>query len=115
MGLFTVSGEMGQVGQTLGAGEWKTTLPPLPMSLVHVAARSTVDDAGLTFQVTDAGAAGLSSAIDISLTATNGTWISKHFGGANDPVAFAAGDVVGVTLANAAADTRVQFTLTFLY
>lgn len=115
MGLYTISGEMGQVGQTLGTGEWKTTLPPIPMSLVHVACRSTVDDAGLTFQVTDDGSAMLTSAIDIATTATNATWLSKHFGGTNDPVAIDGGSVVGITLANAAADTRVQFTLTFLY
>lgn len=115
MGLFTISGEMGQVGQTLGTGEWKTTLPNLPMALVHAAARSTVDDAGLTLQVTDDGSAMLSSAMDLALTATNGTWISKHFGGTNDAVAIDGGSVVGITLANAAADTRVQFTLTFLY
>lgn len=115
MPLYTISGEVGQVGQTLSTGSWRTKLPPIPMTLVHVAATGTADDAGLALQVQDDGTDILGSAIDLALTATNGTWISKHFGGTNDPVEIAGSSVIEVDLASAAADTRVQFVLTLLY
>jgi len=114
MGYYTISGELGQVGQTLSTGAWRTKLPPIPMTLVHVAATGSTDDAGLTLQVQDDGADVLGTAIDIALTATNGTWISKHFGGTNDPIEIAGASVVEVDIAAASSDTRCQFVLTFL-
>lgn len=115
MGLYTISGEVGQVGQTLATGAWRCKLPALPMTLVHVSANSTADDAGLTLQVQDDGSDVLAAAIDLALTATNGEWNSKHFGGSNAPIQIAGGSIVEIDLANAAADTRVQFVLTLLY
>lgn len=114
MPLYTISAEVGQVGQTLGAGSWRCKLPPIPMTLVHVSCNTTVDDAGLTFVVQDDGT-DMFTAIDLALTATNGEWLSKHFGGTNAPIAVAGGSVIEVDAANAAADSRFQFVLTFLY
>lgn len=115
MGYYVISVEVGQDGQTLSTGAWRCKLPPIPMTLVHVSANSSVDDAGLTFQVQDDGTDVLAAAIDLAVTATNGTWISKHFGGTNDPIEVAGGSVIEVDAANAAANSRFQFTLTFLY
>ncbi len=115
MALYTISGEVGQVGQTLSTGAFRCKLPPLPMTLVHVSANSTVDDAGLTLQVQDDGSDILGSAMDLALTATNGEWNSKHFGGTNTPIQIAGSSILELDLANAAADTRVQFVLTLLY
>ena len=72
-----------------------------PHDAVYVAATGSTDDAGLTLQVQDDGADVLGAAIDIALTATNGTWISKHFGGTNDPIEIAGASVVEVGIAAA--------------
>lgn len=116
MCLYTIAAEIGQVGQTLSTGAFKFTLPNLPMTLVHVSAYSTADDAGLTLQVQDDGVDMLASALDISDTdAAPAEWKSKHFGGTKDPIAVAGGSIIEIDLANAAADSRAQFVLTFLY
>lgn len=115
MSYYVVSGEVGQVGQTLGAGSFKHTLPNIPMTLVHVSGYPTVDDAGLTMQVQDDGTDILAAALDIADTdAAPAEYKSKHLGGTNDPIAIAGGSVIELDFANAAVDTRVQFVLTFL-
>lgn len=115
MSFYTISAECGQVGQTLGAAFFKTTLPNLPMTLVHAVAWSTVDDAGLTLQIQDDGSNMLTTALDISDTdAAPAEWKSKHVGGTNTPVQIAGGSILTLDAANAAADTRIQFVLTFL-
>ncbi|MGB8644714.1 MAG: hypothetical protein WCF84_05720 [Anaerolineae bacterium] len=82
-------------------------------TLVYVSANSSVDDAGLTCTV-KGGSTALTSALDISATATTAEWKSTHVGGTAAPASVAAGTVVSLDFANAAADTRAWVTLWLL-
>lgn len=115
MPLYTVSAEIGQVGQTLSTGNFKFTLPNIPFTLVHFSGWSSVDDTGLTITMQDDGV-NCFTALDISDTdAAPAEFKTKHFGGTNDPVAVAGGSVMSIDLAAAAADSRAIFVATFLY
>ncbi len=110
--LVVISGELGQVGQTLGAAEPVCKMP-VGATLVYAWMKSSVDDAGLTGTV-KVGSAAKTTDLDLSATATAGVWKSKHFGGTADPTTVAADDAVIIVFANAAADTRVSYALWFL-
>ncbi|HEY4720385.1 MAG TPA: hypothetical protein VII92_00960, partial [Anaerolineae bacterium] len=63
--------------------------------------------------INDDGSAAI-AAIACATKATPGTWKSTHFGGAQAPVAVAAGSVISFDANSAAADTRIGIVMTCL-
>ena len=112
--LVYISGEIGQAGQTLGAGSLVLTLPPVPHTLVYACFNSSANDAGLTAMLQDDTVDALTAAIAFATAGTPGVWNSKHFGGTLDPVAIAGSSVIELDFAAAAADSRCQYLLVFL-
>lgn len=113
MGYLTVSGEVGQVGQTLGDSSLDIKLPPIPHTLVFADVRPNTDDAGLTVDLQDDGT-DIVTAVSCATAASGGQWTSKHLGGAQDAVTLAGGSVLSIDVNNAAADTRLWYLLVFL-
>lgn len=113
MGYMTISGEVGQVGQTLGDSSLDLKLAPIPHTLVYADVRPNTDDAGLTVDLQDDGT-DMVAAVSCATAASGGQWTSKHFGGTQDPVTLAGGSVVSLDVNNAAADTRLWYLLVFL-
>jgi hypothetical protein len=112
--LVFISGECGQVGQTLGAGSFALKLPPVPHRLVYASFNSSVNDAGLTVMLQDDTVDALTAAVAFATAGTPGEWISTHFGGAETPVNIAGGSLIEFDFGGAAADTRCQYLLVFL-
>jgi len=110
--LFTISFVEGEVGVTLGALFRYFTLD-FPFTIVGVTCSPSADDAGLTIDINDDGSAAIDGIV-CATKATPGTWKSTHLGGAQTPVAVAAGSVISFDANSAAADTRVGIVMTCL-
>jgi hypothetical protein len=111
--LVTISGEVGQVGQTLGDGSFLVKLPPIGHKLVYASFNASVNDAGLTADIQD-DTVDIVTAVSFATAGTPGEWKTIHFGGTNTAVQIAGGSILELDFNNAAADTRAQFVLTFL-
>ena len=92
-------------GGALGALDYYLNVP-FDCYIVYVSAGADTDDAGLTFDINDDGAAGI-AAIDCADKEDPGEWISTHFGGTNDPVYVAAGSELSFDANNAANATTI--------
>ncbi len=71
---------------------------PRQMTIVGIslcAEAFTGSPTGFSIDVVDDGSHVI-SAVAANTAGTPGTWLSKHYGGSNDPVAIAASSVVGV-------------------
>lgn len=112
--LVFISGEIGQVGQTLTTGSLLLKLAPVPHTLVYAQFNASANDAGLTAQIQDDGTDILSSTVAFATAGTPGVWNSTHFGGSNTPIEIAASSVLELDFGSAAADTRCQYLLVFL-
>ena len=92
-------------GGALGALDYYLNVP-FDCYIVYVSAGADTDDAGLTLDINDDGAAGI-AAIDCADKEDPGEWISTHFGGTNDPVYVAAGSELSFDANNAANATTI--------
>jgi hypothetical protein len=112
--LVTISGVVGQVGQTLTDGSVLVKLPPIGHKLVYASVNASVNDAGLTMDIQDDTADTAAVAIAFATAGTAGEWKSTHFGGTVDPILFAGGSVLELDFNSAAANTEAMFVLMFL-
>lgn len=110
--MIFVSGEVGQVGQTLSTGEFVFRLP-FGATFVYASYDPSAADTGLTVQLMH-GTTGQHTAADVAA----GTIVevkTAHVGGSvATPAQGAAGTSWSLDFANAAADTRCTFVLGFL-
>lgn len=111
--LVTLSGELGEVGVTLGDGSLLVKLPPVGHKLVYASFTTDVDDADVTVDIQDDGT-DIVTAVAVVAAATPGVWNSKNFGGVEDPVLLAGSSVLEIDVNNADANTRLRYLLYFL-
>jgi hypothetical protein len=83
---------------------------PCDITIVYVCCASDTDDADLSIDINDDGAAGI-AAISCPVKADPGEWISTHFGGSETPVYVAAGSELSFDANDAAAATTVHITV----
>lgn len=103
--LVVLSFSDGEVGVTLG-NLFHYFYAPFDFEIVYVTVAPSADNATLTLDINDDGAAGI-AAIDCAVAAVPGTWKSKHVGGTNDPVHVAAGSLMSLDANNANVDVRL--------
>lgn len=103
--MVVINLEQGEVGVTLGDAYRYFTTPPVSLTIVYVCVSSSVDDTGLTIDINGGGSA-LVAAVSAADKDVPGTWISKHFGGSEDPVVVPGSTVISLD-ANAAAANSV--------
>lgn len=103
--LICLTFEDGEVGVTLGA-TYRYISIPFGITIVAVSVSPSADDAALTLDINDDGAAAIAG-ISCAVKATPGEWNSTHVRGSNAPVHVAAGSVLSLDANNAAADTRL--------
>jgi hypothetical protein len=96
----------GEVGITLG-DNYRYFTVPVDLTVVYIAASPNADDAGLTIDLNDDGAAAV-AAVACPTAAVPGRWRSTHVGGTNAPVRIAAGSVCSLDANAAAVDTRIH-------
>lgn len=110
--LFTISFVEGEVGVTLSTNFRYFTLD-FPFTIVGVTVSPSADDADATIDINDDGT-GVITAVDASDADVPGTWKSTHLGGAQTPVAVAAGSKVSFDANSAASGTRFGIVMTCL-
>jgi len=96
----------------LGASAWLGMLP-FGGTLVYASARPHKNDADATIDIQD-DTADIVTAISCAVAATPGEWISTHCGGAETPVAIAAGSELEIDANSVAATTRLDIVMLFL-
>lgn len=92
-------------GAALGALDYYINVP-FDCVLVYVSAGADTDDADLTLDIND-DATVIAEAIDCADKEDPGEWISTHFGGAQTPVAIAAGSELSFDVNGAANATTL--------
>lgn len=95
------------------AGSAAMVMVPFGATLVYASVSPFADDAGATIDIQDDGT-DIVTAIGAADHDVPGEWISTHCGGANAPVAIAAGSEIEIDINNAAAGNRFDVTLLFL-
>ena len=99
-------------GSALGTGA-ALVMIPFGATLVYASVSPFADDTGATMDIQIAGA-DIVTAVDAADREAPGEWISTHCGGANTPIAIAAGSQLEIDLNSAAAGNRFDVTLLFL-
>jgi hypothetical protein len=95
------------------AGSAYLGMLPVGATLIYACVSPHEDDASATIDIQDDGT-DIVTAIDASDHDVPGEWISTHCGGAETPVAIAAGSEIEIDVNSGAATTRFDTTLWFL-
>jgi hypothetical protein len=98
--------------QAVGASGWLGMMP-IGATLIYASVSPMEDDTGATMDIQDDGT-DIVTAIACATQATPGEWATTHVGGAETPVAIAAGSELELDFNNAAAANRFDVTLWFL-
>jgi len=96
----------------LGASAWLGMLP-FGGTLVYASAAPHENDSAATIDIQDDGT-DIVTAIACATAGTPGEWISTHCGGAETPVAIAAGSELEIDANSVAATTRLDIVMLFL-
>lgn len=109
LSIFDPDNDAGAIGDSAWLG-----MVPFGATLVYASVSPHEDDGGATIDIQD-DTVDIVTAIDASDYDVPGEWISTHCGGAETPVAIAAGSELEIDANSAAATTRLDVILLFLH
>lgn len=108
--IYTIN--EGSDATTLGDNFLYWTIPK-GITIVHVSAAPSADDAACTIDINDDGADAI-TAISCAVKITPGTWATPGYGGTNDAVTIAAGSKISLDANSIDAARRVTVVITAL-